>query len=68
MLYLPAAAAIVLHTYRSRFIPEGLAEASQIFLRDAHVYQNYLAMSKTADVTGDKPHCSLSQVYVLLIL
>jgi hypothetical protein len=25
------------HTYHSRFIPEGVAEASQIFLRDAHV-------------------------------
>jgi hypothetical protein len=26
-----------IHTYHSRFIPEGVAEASQIFLRDAHV-------------------------------
>jgi hypothetical protein len=26
-----------LHTYHSRLIPEGVAEASQIFLRDAHV-------------------------------
>jgi hypothetical protein len=25
------------HTYHSRFIPEGVAEASQIFLRDPHV-------------------------------
>jgi hypothetical protein len=25
------------HTYHSRFIPKGIAEASQIFLRDAHV-------------------------------
>jgi hypothetical protein len=24
-------------TYHSRFIPEGVAEASQIFLRDTHV-------------------------------
>jgi hypothetical protein len=26
-----------IHTYQSRFIPEGIAEASQIFLRDTHV-------------------------------
>jgi hypothetical protein len=26
-----------LHTYYSRFIPEGVAEESQIFLRDAQV-------------------------------
>jgi hypothetical protein len=26
-----------IHTYRSRFIPEGVAEAFQIFLRDTHV-------------------------------
>jgi hypothetical protein len=25
------------HTYHSRFIPEGVAEESQIFLRDTHV-------------------------------
>jgi hypothetical protein len=44
-----------IHTYHSRFIPEGVAEASQIFLRDAHVLPNYLAMSNTADVTDSKP-------------
>jgi hypothetical protein len=26
-----------IHTYHSRFIPEGVAEVSQIFLRDTHV-------------------------------
>jgi hypothetical protein len=26
----------LLHTYHSRFIPEGVAEVSQIFLRDTH--------------------------------
>jgi hypothetical protein len=26
-----------IHTYHSRFIPEGVSEASQIYLRDAHV-------------------------------
>jgi hypothetical protein len=39
-------------SYDLRFIPEGVAETSQIFLRDAHFYQNYLAMRNTADVTS----------------
>jgi hypothetical protein len=26
-----------IHTYHSRFIPEGVAESSQIFLQDTHV-------------------------------
>jgi hypothetical protein len=26
-----------IHTHHSRFIPEGVAEVSQIFLRDTHV-------------------------------
>jgi hypothetical protein len=26
-----------IHTYHSRFIPEGVAEASEIFLWDAHI-------------------------------
>jgi hypothetical protein len=43
-----------IHTYHSHFIPEGLAEASQIFLRDTHFLPNYLAMRNTADVTGGK--------------
>jgi hypothetical protein len=43
------------HTYHSRFIPEGVAEVSRIFLRDAHVLPKYFAMSSTADVTGGKP-------------
>jgi hypothetical protein len=34
--------------------PVGVAEASQIFLRDVHVLPKYLAMSNTADVTGGK--------------
>jgi hypothetical protein len=46
-----------IHTYHSRFVPEGVTEASQIFL--------YLAMSNTADVIGGKPIAdhSLSQAY-----
>jgi hypothetical protein len=35
-------------------IPEGVAEVSQIFLRDTHVLLK-LAMRNTADVTGGKP-------------
>jgi hypothetical protein len=44
-----------IHTYHSRFIPEGVAEASQIFFRGTHVLPKYLAMRNTADVTGGKP-------------
>jgi hypothetical protein len=40
---------IHIHTYRSRFIPKGVAEVSQIFLRETH-----------ADVTGGKPIAVLS--------
>jgi hypothetical protein len=32
-----------IHTYQSRFIPEGVAEASQIFLREAHVLPKLLS-------------------------
>jgi hypothetical protein len=34
-------------------MPEGVAEVSQIFLRDTHVFPK-LAMRNTADVTGGK--------------
>jgi hypothetical protein len=43
-----------IQTYHSRLIPKGVAEASQIFLRDAHNLQNDLALRNTADVTGGK--------------
>jgi hypothetical protein len=33
----------LIHTYHSRFIPEGVAEASQILLRDAHVLPTLLS-------------------------
>jgi hypothetical protein len=49
-----------IHTYHSRLILGGVAEASQIFLRDSHVYQNYLTMG-TADETGGKPVTVWSQ-------
>jgi hypothetical protein len=38
-----------MNAYHSLFIPEGVAEASQIFLRDAHVLPMFLAFSNTAD-------------------
>jgi hypothetical protein len=42
-----------IYTYHSRFIPDGVAEVSQIFLRDTHVLPK-LATRNTADVTGGK--------------
>jgi hypothetical protein len=51
---------IHIHTYHSRFIPEGVAEVSQIFLRDTHILPK-LAMRNTADVTGGKPIAVLLQ-------
>jgi hypothetical protein len=43
------------HTYLSRFIPEEVAEASQIFHVTPSFYQNYFAMRNTADLKGGKP-------------
>jgi hypothetical protein len=48
------ASTLAIHTYHSCFIPKGVAEASQIFLRDTHVLPR-LVMRNTADVTGGKP-------------
>jgi hypothetical protein len=36
----------ILHTYYSRFIPEGVAEASQKFLRDAYVLPKLLSFEE----------------------
>jgi hypothetical protein len=41
-------------------MPEGVAEASQIFFRDTHVLPK-LAIRNTADVTGGKPIAVLLQ-------
>jgi hypothetical protein len=52
-----------IHTYHSRLIPQqqiaafGIAEASQIFLRDVHVLSKLLSY----DVTGGKPIAICSQ-------
>jgi hypothetical protein len=48
-------------TYHSRFIPEGIAEVSQIFLRDTHVLPKLISSRNTADVTGGKPIAVLLQ-------
>jgi hypothetical protein len=39
---------VYIHTYHSRFIPEGVAEASHIFLRDIHV---------SPKLVGYEEHC-----------
>jgi hypothetical protein len=42
-----------IYTYRWRFIPETVAEASQIFLRDTHVLPKLFSYEQpTADLTG----------------
>jgi hypothetical protein len=43
-----------------RFIPEGVADASKIFLRDTHVLPK-LVSYEAADVTGSKPIAVLLQ-------
>jgi hypothetical protein len=32
-----------IHTYHSRFIPKGVAEVSQIFLRDTHILPKFIS-------------------------
>jgi hypothetical protein len=52
-----------IHTYHSRFIPEGVAEVSQILSQIFHprFTKIILAMRNTADVTGGKPIAVWSQ-------
>jgi hypothetical protein len=57
LLYLQSAAELndsFLHTYHSRFIPEGVAEVSQIFLRDTHVLPKLVSYEEynTNDMEG----------------
>jgi hypothetical protein len=42
----------ILHPYHSHFIPEELAETSQICLLDTHILPNILIMRNTVGVTG----------------
>jgi hypothetical protein len=51
----------LIHTYHSRFIPEGVAEAWRYCSETPMFYQNYLAVRNTADVTGGKPIAVWSQ-------
>jgi hypothetical protein len=37
---------IIRHTYHARFIPEGVAEASQILLREVHVVPKLFSYEK----------------------
>jgi hypothetical protein len=52
---------LIIHTYHSRFIPEGVAEVYQIFLRDTHVLPKLVSYENTADVTDGKPIAVLLQ-------
>jgi hypothetical protein len=38
-----------IHTYHSRFIPEGVAEVSQIFLRDTHVLPKFVSYEENCE-------------------
>jgi hypothetical protein len=51
----------LIHAYHSRFIPEGVAEATQIFFETPTFYRNYLAIRNTADVAGGEPIAVWSQ-------
>jgi hypothetical protein len=51
---------IYIHTYHSRFIPERVAEVSQIFLRDTHV------LPKLVSYEEDKTWQSSKHIAVLL--
>jgi hypothetical protein len=44
-----------IHTYHSRLIPEGVAEAFQIFLRDAHVLPKLFHNENYCRHAGGKP-------------
>jgi hypothetical protein len=44
-----------LRTYHSRFVREGIAEVSQIFLRKTHVLPKLVSYGDTANVKGGKP-------------
>jgi hypothetical protein len=46
---------------RQYYTAPSILETSQIFLRDPSFYQNYLAVSNTADVTGGIPIAVWSQ-------
>jgi hypothetical protein len=54
---------IIIHTYHSCFITEGVAEASQTFLKDAHVLPNLLSYEEYCTQVSPSPsNRNLSQV------
>jgi hypothetical protein len=44
-----------IHTYHSNFVPEGVAEASQILRDSPHVLPKLLRYEESADSAGGKP-------------
>jgi hypothetical protein len=58
---------IYLHTY-SRFIPEGIAETSQIFLRNTLLYYNYLSSLPTLQLHYRKYCVAVISLYVNIYL
>jgi hypothetical protein len=46
---------LYIHTYHSRLIPEGVAEAPRYNSETPTFYQNYFGMRNTADVKDGKP-------------
>jgi hypothetical protein len=46
---------VYIHKYHSRFVPEGLAKASQLFLQDTSIKLKLLSYEKYCKVTGGKP-------------
>jgi hypothetical protein len=51
-----------MHTYHSRLIPEGAAEASQIFLQDAHFLLKLLSFDRNSLVTFYDIHGRMREV------
>jgi hypothetical protein len=49
----------IIHTYHSRSISEGVAEASQTFVQDTHVLPKLVSYEEQTDVTGGKPIVAL---------
>jgi hypothetical protein len=55
---------LYIHTYHPRFIPEGVAEASQIFLRDTHVIPKLVSYEKHSKRDRWQAHRRLIAVYL----
>jgi hypothetical protein len=53
-----------IHTYNSRYISQGIAEASQVFFRDAHVLPTYIVMWNYCRRDQKQAHRCLIAVYL----